>query len=66
MISIIDGSQDKKILYDVLVGLWNQQPELFLEIVGQIIEEVELIEAIREGRTNEFVNNDEIAAILKT
>lgn len=65
MSSIIDGSQDKKMFYDVLAGLWNQQPELFLEIVGQIIEEVELIEAIREGRTSEFVSKDEIAAILK-
>ncbi|GJM41772.1 MAG: hypothetical protein DHS20C20_20540 [Ardenticatenaceae bacterium] len=61
----IDELHAKKLLKEVLLELMNERQDLFFEIVSEALEETGLAEAIREGRKNEFVDEDEIAAILE-
>lgn len=60
----IDDAQIKRTLKTVLLELINEQPEIFLEIFEQAIEERGLVDAIREGRSNKFVNEDTIDSHL--
>ncbi|WP_420644960.1 hypothetical protein [Candidatus Leptofilum sp.] len=61
----IDELHAKKLLKEVLLELMNERQELFFEIVAEAIEETGLAEAIREGRKNQFVGEDEILSILE-
>ena len=62
----IDEVHAKKLLKEVLLELMNERQDLFFEAVSEAIEEIGLAEAIREGRKNKFVNEDEITAILES
>ena len=61
----IDEVHAKKLLKEVILELMHERQELFFEVVLEAIEEIGLAEAIREGRTNEFVSEDEIFTILE-
>ena len=62
----IDEVHAKKLLKEVLLELMNERQDLFFEAVSEAIEEIGLAEAIREGRRNKFVSEDEITAILES
>jgi hypothetical protein len=61
----IDEVQAKKLLKEIMIELVRERQDLFLEIMVEAIEEVGLANAIREGRQNEFVPEQEIKAILE-
>jgi hypothetical protein len=61
----IDEVQAKKLLKEIMIELVRERQDLFLEIMVEAIEEVGLANAIREGRQNEFVPEEEIKAILE-
>ncbi|MBK8902645.1 MAG: hypothetical protein IPM53_15765 [Anaerolineaceae bacterium] len=62
----IDEIHAKKLIKEVLLELMAERQDIFFEIVTEALEETGLAEAIREGRKNEFVDEDEITAILES
>jgi len=61
----INEKQAKELLKDVMVELMEEKRDLFFELILEVIEEIGLANAIREGRQNEFVSEDRIFAILE-
>jgi hypothetical protein len=61
----INEEQAKELLKEVLVELMEEKRELFFEVMLEAIEETGLANAIREGRQNEFVSEEQILAILR-
>jgi len=47
-----------------MIELLQQRREVFVEIILEALEEVGLANAIREGRTNDFVSEDRILKLL--
>ncbi len=60
----IDEVQARKLFKEVIMQLITERQDWFLEIILEAIEESGLAEAIREGRRNDFVSEEEIQAIL--
>jgi hypothetical protein len=61
----INEKQAKELLKEVLIELMEEKRDLFLEVMLEAIEEIGLANAIREGRQNEFVSEEQIIAILR-
>ncbi len=61
----IDEVHAKKLIKEVMIELVRERQDLFYDIVLEAIEEVGLVDAIREGRQNEFVSEEEIKMILE-
>lgn len=61
----INETHARKLLKEILVELVQERQELFLELMIEAMEEIGLAQAIREGRQNEFVSEEEIYAILE-
>ena len=61
----IDEANTKKLLKEIMIELLNDRQDLFHELLMEVIEEIGLAAAIREGRQNEFVSEEEIQAILE-
>jgi len=60
----IDELQTKESLRQVVLELFQNKQGDFYEMVVEAIEEIGLANAIREGRRNEFVSEEQITAIL--
>jgi hypothetical protein len=60
----IDKSETKQLLKEVVLELVQERRELFLEIMLEAIEEAGLIEAIQEGRQDDYVEEEEIRMLL--
>lgn len=60
----IDEGQMKDLLNAALIELFEEQPNTFADIILETLEDVGLARAIREGRRNDFVDEDQIMAIL--
>jgi len=63
--SVLTEEQTKNLLRQVLVELFEERKSEFHKLIIEAIEEVALANAIRAGRKNEFVREDEIQAILE-
>lgn len=63
--TVLDKEQTKNLLRQVLIELLEERRSEFHELIIEAIEEVALANAIRAGRKNEFVNEDEIRAVLE-
>jgi hypothetical protein len=61
----INEKQAKALLKEVLTELLEEERDLFFEVMLEAIEEIGLANAIREGRQNEFVSEEQILAILR-
>ncbi len=61
----IDETYTKRLLKEVVVELINERQEMFLEVIMEAMEEIGLAQAIRDGRQNEFVSEEEINAIYR-
>ncbi len=61
----ISEKQAKELLKEVLVELIEEKRDLFFEVMLEAIEEIGLANAIREGRRDEFVSEDQVLAILR-
>jgi len=61
----INETQAKELLKQVMIELVKERRDLFFEIVVEAMEEIGLANAIREGRRNEYVSEEQITAILE-
>ena len=61
----INETQAKELLKQVMIELVKEKRDLFFEIVVEAMEEIGLANAIREGRHNEYVSEEQITAILE-
>ncbi|MCD6291630.1 MAG: hypothetical protein J7M34_14115 [Anaerolineae bacterium] len=62
---VLDEEQVKNLIRQVLVELLEERRSEFHELVMEAIEEIALANAIRAGRKNEFVSEDEIRSVLE-
>ncbi|NOH03174.1 MAG: hypothetical protein HND47_15040 [Chloroflexi bacterium] len=60
----LDEKQFKVLLKETLIELFEERRDIFSAIVAEALEDIGLANAIREGRKNEFVSEEEIRAIL--
>ncbi|HIP73220.1 MAG TPA: hypothetical protein EYH05_17705 [Anaerolineae bacterium] len=61
----ISEQEAKNLFKEALIELMEEKNELFYETILEVIEEIGLANAIREGRQNEFVSEKQILTILK-
>ena len=61
----VDDEQTKELLKAVLVEMLQQKREVFYELVLEALEDVGLARAIEEGEETEFVDEQEIQAVLR-
>lgn len=61
----ISEEKTKLMLKEVFSELLEEKRDLFTEIMMDVIEEIGLANAIREGRQDEFVSEDQVLAILR-
>jgi len=62
---ILSDVKTKELLMEVIIELIQQRREVFVDLFTEVMEEVGLANAIREGRTNEFVSEDRILKLLE-
>ncbi len=62
---IINDVKTRELLMEVILELIQQRREVFVDILMEAMEEIGLANAIREGRTNEFVSEDRILRLLE-
>jgi len=60
----LDEKKFRSLLKQTLVELFDQRRDLFSDIIIDALEEIGLAHAIRQGRRDEFVNDEEINSIL--
>lgn len=60
----IDERNMKRLLKEALLDLIEERQELFYELSTEVIEDVGLLQAIKEGEDTEKVSRDELFAIL--
>jgi len=60
----LDEKQFKVLLKQTLIELFEERQDIFSAIVAEALEEIGLANAIREGRNNDFMANEEIQIIL--
>lgn len=63
--TVLNKAQAKSLLRQVLVELLEKRRSEFHKLVIEAMEEVALARAIRAGRKDEFVSEDEIRAALE-
>jgi hypothetical protein len=60
----IDERNMKRLLKEALLDLIEERQELFYELSTEVIEDVGLLQAVKEGEDTEKVSRDELFAIL--
>lgn len=63
---VLDDPRMKVLLKEVLIDLITEKQDLFYEIILEALEEIALGKTIKEGRKNEFVNEEVILALLES
>jgi len=61
----LTNNETKALLKEVLLELLQEHRSEFYQILSEAIEEIGLANAIRMGRKDEFVPEDEILSILE-
>ena len=61
----LDEKQFKILLKQTLIELFDERRDMFSAIIVEALEEIGLANAIREGRKNEFVSEEEIQSVLR-
>ncbi len=64
MESTINDVRTKELLKEVVIELLQERRGEFYEVFIEALEEIGLANAIREGRRGEFVDEEQINAIL--
>ena len=60
----ISEKQAKEFLKEIVLELMQERPDIFLDIMVEVLEEAGLAAAVREGRLRNYVDEGEIRAIL--
>ena len=61
----ISDKHAKELFKQALVELIQERRDLFYDVMLEAMEEIGLANAIRQGRQDEFVSEDQILAILR-
>jgi len=61
----ISEKHAKELFKQALIELIQERRDLFYDVILEAMEEVGLANAIREGRQDEFVSEDQVIAILR-
>ena len=61
----ISDEKTKELLTEILVEMMENKRDIFREIFSEALEEFGLVNAIKEGRKDDFVNEEEIMNILE-
>jgi hypothetical protein len=61
----IDEERLKEVLKEALVEVFEQRKDLFYDIVAEVVEDIALINAIKEGEVTDAVSKAEILKILE-
>ncbi|MBF0258092.1 MAG: hypothetical protein HQK62_04500 [Desulfamplus sp.] len=62
---ILNDNKTKALLKEIILELMQERKEWFSEIVLEALEEAALVNAILEGRQSEFIEEQQISAILE-
>jgi hypothetical protein len=60
----ISDDKTKELLTEVMIELLRTKRDLIRDILMEALDEVGLANAIAEGRTNEFVSEEEVFSLL--
>ncbi len=63
--AIIDESRLKEIMKKALIEVFEERKNLFYELVAEVLEDIALVNAIKEGEDDESVSRDEVFSILE-
>ena len=61
----LDETEIKELFKDAFVELLQERRELFYELMAEIIEDIALLKAIKEGEDTATVRRDEVFRILE-
>lgn len=61
----INETQAKALVKEALMELLQEKRDILFEVILEVIEEIGLANAIREGRKNELVTEEEILNLLR-
>ncbi len=60
----LQENQIKSMLEEIIFKLFQERKDIFREIIEEIIEDIGLTEAIKEGRKSNFVTQDKIFEVI--
>lgn len=60
----IDEQNMKRLLKEALLDLFEERQELFYELFTEVIEDIGLLQAIKEGEDTEYVSREEVFSTL--
>ncbi len=63
--TLLESPQLKQLLKQALTETLTEQRDLLREVFAEALEDVALLEAIREGETTETVDRDAVFAVLE-
>jgi hypothetical protein len=63
-VTLSDETRLKALLKEALVEVLEQRREWFSALVAEALEDIALVQAIKEGETTEIVSRDEIFDLL--
>ena len=63
-VTLSDETRLKALLKEALVEVLEQRREWFSTLMVEALEDIALVQAIKEGETSEVVNRDEIFDLL--
>jgi hypothetical protein len=61
----LNDAKTKELIKEVILDLLKEKRDLFYELIMEALEEIALANAIKEGRQNEFVSEENIFALLE-
>jgi len=64
-VTLSDETRLKALLKEALVEVLEQRREWFSTLVAEALEDIALVQAIKEGETTEIVSRDEIFDLLE-
>ena len=60
----IPDDETKEILTEIMIDILKNRKDLFYDLIVEAIEEIGLANAIREGRQDEFIEEEAIFSLL--
>lgn len=60
----IDNETTKEMLTEIMVEIIKTRKDLFYDVILEALEEISLANAIKEGRQDNFVSEEQIFALL--
>ncbi|OAB56730.1 hypothetical protein AY600_12220 [Phormidium willei BDU 130791] len=61
----LDETKLKELLKTAIVELLQEEKDVFSELLSDVLEEIGMINAIKEGENTEIVSQEEIFELLK-